>query len=416
MEKRRNELFLIVADIILFFFIVILATLIINKKTHFIYKLRTNIVKRTQKKEIKPLKVFYISPLSAQKIDSHKEYQLNPFIQMFKEKLYFNSQKGKFFRYDNHTKSLDAVEQTLTYTSPLFLFQNNFIFKDTTNHFFKLNPDTMTLEPLFYYPTGKSLNTFPNICKINSDHYADLIFPNSYSQIVALDGKSFNPIWTFADTTASVIYSPVELKANNDSVPDFTFADENGVLYVLDGKSSWVLWKFPLQKKLTQRLYTIDINNDKKKEIIGFTQSHDLFIFDYKGDKLAEIKLQNIEDPTFLFSDFNKNKLKEILIITKKKLMVLNGLAKTALWEKNTESPFIPRTALLIDINKDKIKDVLIASKNGMLYGFNGKTGEKIFEFELEFYPFSNFIYNKGILSYISDDNYIIELKITKNK
>ena len=411
MGKKRNELFLIVADIILFFFILILATLIINKKTHFIHKLHTSIAKK-----VKPSKVFYITPLSDQKIDSHREYKLNPPIQMFKEKIYFNTLKGKFFRYDSHTKSLDAVEQTLTYTSPLFLFQNNFIFKDTTNHFFKLNPNTLTIAPLFYYPTGKSLNAFPTICKINSDDYIDLIFPNSYSQIVALDGKSFNPIWTFADTTASVIYSPVELKANNDSISDFAFADENGVLYILDGKSGWVLWKYPLQKKLTQRLHTVDINNDKKKEIIGFTESHDLFIFDYKGDKLSEIKLQNIENPTFLFSDFNKNKLKEILIITKKELMVLNGLAKTVLWEHNTESNFIPKTALLIDINKDKIKDVLIASKNGMLYGINGKTGEKIFEFELEFYPLSNFIYNKGILYYISDDNHIIELKITKNK
>ena len=411
MAKKRNDFFLIVADIILFFFILILVTLIINKKTHFIYKLHTSIAKK-----IKPTKVFYITPLSAQKIDSHKEYKLNPSIHMFKGKIYFNTLKGKFFRYDGHTKLLDAAEQNLAYTSSLFLFQNNFIFKDTTNHFFKLNPDTLNIEPLFYYPTEKSLNAFPTICKINSDNYVDLIFPNPYSQIVALDGKSFNPIWTFADTTASVIYSPVELKANNDSLSDFVFADENGVLYVLDGKSGWVLWKYPLQKKLTQKLHTVDINNDKKKEIIGFTQSHDLFIFDYKGDKLSEINLQNIENPTFLFNDFNKNKIKEILIVSEKELMVLNGLAKTALWEKTTDSLFLPKTALLVDINKDKIKDVLIASKNGMLYGFNGKTGEKIFEFELEFYPFSNFIYHKGILSYISDDNYIIELKITKNK
>ncbi len=107
-------------------------------------------------------------------------------------------------------------------------------------------------ERIWKYQTTSDFEGAPILTTINTDSYLDVIAATEDGQVLALDGLTGTPLWTFKAVknprlfypeTNYFIGSPSAIDVNKDTVKDIIIGNRNGILYCINGKDGLLLWK-----------------------------------------------------------------------------------------------------------------------------------------------------------------------------
>lgn len=393
--NRQQVVFIVVADAILLAVIAFLFGLALDKD----FVLKDRLKNLSSKKQVvqnenrkdqlaKPAQPFFLRAENPISLRSDGE-PFNPQLLVKGKDLYLNSLSGSAYRFSlKENALLGRIDSTLKSVSSLVPFGKDFLFMDSTGRFYNLMSKSMTIVPYFYYSSGGQMLDFPSLADMDKDGKEDLLFPDSFSRVVCLNGKTFSPLWTFQDSSDIVCRSPIVLNVNADRNPDAVFIGKDGVLYAVDGISGWVLWKMNLQQQVSAPLYAEDVNNDGFKEILFVADSGILFCFSHMGTLLWQVALEDRCHPELLFVDVNNDRIRDIVVsLLNGKVTVFSGLSKMRMWEFQMDRLSIRHALASYDADRDGIMDLVLADATPSLYVVQGTTGKELARIQVDLPP-----------------------------
>ncbi|GEM_PF-5083131 len=422
--NRQQALFIVVADIILLAVIVFLVVLALDKDFVLSDKVKDVTKKHFQKadpknQEKEPVQTgaFFLRAEANTLLKNGGE-PFNPHIKVRGSSLFMNTANGSSYRFDTKANAITGrADSSFTKVSSLVPFKKNFLFMDMTGRFYTLVTRNMTIIPYFYYSAGGQVLDFPALADMDRDGILDLVFPDSFSKIICLNGKSFSPNWIFQDSSDIVCRSPAIMNINSDSHPDVAFIGKDGVLYAVDGKSGWVLWKAPLQQEVSSPLYVEDVNRDGFMEILFVSDAGMLFCFTHLGTLLWQIPLEDKCHPEIVFADVNGDRIKDVILsLINGKIVAFSGISKMRLWDFQAEGASIRFAITAYDADKDGTVDIVFADDTPALYVVQGTTGKELGRLPLARVPSSSLVSLNSRCYFLSDDNNLHTIRFVVNK
>ncbi len=424
--NRQQTIFIIIADIILLAVIAFLFGLVLNKNLDFrdriICKLKGTTISVKQNPSSTDTEIstsgFFAREDTKFLLKNDIKPGFNAAIQIVGKYFLLNTSSGSVYQFQFKNNVLTArADNSLVDVTALKPFGKNFLYMEPSGKFYLISSKSLLIQPFFFYSSGAKMIDFPATADIDKNGTLDLLFPDSFSHVVCLDGKTFAPKWTFQDASDQILHSPVILNVNNDGVPDAVFASKDGVLYAADGKSGWIIWKNPIQQPISSPLFIEDINNDGNKEIIFTSDTGTLFCLTHLGTLLWQLTLEEKAEQTILFSDLNRDGSKDIIItLINGKILAFNGISKMKLWDYQAQQPIVPGTTTVYDADNDGKPDIIFSDRTPSLYVLQGTTGREIAKLPLEEEPVTELKCVKDACYYVSRNNNLHTIRFMVQK
>jgi outer membrane protein assembly factor BamB len=305
---------------------------------------------------------------------------------------------------------------------------------------------------LWVVKAGGDFEGSPVLLSLNSEDELDVVAATEAGEIIAVDGKTGDIIWSFQATAnefnrqsqqVGFLASPLCVDVNGDGVRDVIVAGRNGVVYALNGKNGQELWKYsswhpsgflasPVAKdstlylleshgylhqlskkgRLIQRipLYVEEIPTFVASPVLNQKNEGILIGSTFGGAKRGIVNYQNSKkfslynvgkvSATTIIANINEDPGLEQLIVTEKnELLVFNSndiaIARYKLPAGAEASP------LIADVDGDGLLELLIALKDQMLYCYELKSSGPVYWPSFRANP-----YNTGVLFDSLDEDY----------
>ncbi len=206
--------------------------------------------------------------------------------------------------------------------------------------------------------------------------------------------------WSF-QTGQAVHSSPTLVDINNDKKLEVIIASDDGNIYALDYAGN-KLWSYnPPEAKVIESSPVVgDIDPQRTGLEIAFSYGNNglrtgtICVLDNQGHLLWEYKIPawlDVESPTIGDLDPNKDGL-EIIIGTKSHSLFVLDKGGSLLWKTTVDQGWEPHnlTPVLADINADGFLDVVVAGGNNLfVFDYRGQQLWKSFGSDASSYPVS---------------------------
>lgn len=193
--------------------------------------------------------------------------------------------------------------------------------------------DGGTMRQIWSGRVGSAVNSSSAATDINGDGTDDVFIGTARGKVICLDGRQGGAVWTFS-AGAPIKTAPVLVDINGDDIPDVIIGSTNARIYALNGKDGTNIW--------------------------GYSGSG--------------------EPSTVACSDFDRDRIPDIAVVTPSALIVLEGQKGSVLWKWSVPTsarptqadPFLPFPPAISDLNGDKIPDVILSAPRGHVYAIDG--------------------------------------------
>ncbi len=198
--------------------------------------------------------------------------------------------------------------------------------------------------------------------------------------------------WEF-DTKSSIFSDPFIIDINNDKKQEIVFGTKSGTIYVLNDEGK-PLWHYKVSEKLTtaQALFrntetldsiygtplVEDINDDKKKEILFGSESGNVYCLSHDGKMKWNFKTNGAIRNTIICESISDKSKKQILFGSMDKHLYMLDENGKEIFKFHAQDSIESAPAIYED-NKDT--QIIFGCNDGYVYSINNK-GEQNWKFK----------------------------------
>jgi len=227
---------------------------------------------------------------------------------------------------------------------------------------------------------GGPMLSSPLLADINEkDGHLDVVIGSTTRGVLAIDGGTMRQIWT-GGVGSAVQSSPAAADINGDGTVDIFVGTVQGRVICLDGRQGGIVWTFDAGSPVKTSPVLMDIDGDEISDVIIGSTNGRIYTLNGKNGASIWSYVAQREPSTVACSDFNRDNIQDIAVITPQALSILEGQKGSVLWtwsipnsaQPTQADPFQSYPPAISDLNGDRVPDVIFSTSGGHVYAIDG--------------------------------------------